>query len=50
MRTEKEIKETVKIFNDLAKIGRLTEMAKLSRDMLLWVLGKDFRVKKEKKI
>jgi len=49
MRTEKEIKEAIKIFNDLETLNALVPSAKVSRDMLLWVLGKNFKFKTKKK-
>jgi len=45
MRTEKEIKEAIKIFDDLEGLNALVPSAKVSRDMLLWVLGKTFKYK-----
>ncbi len=42
MRTEKEIKEAVKNYNDLDKRNALTDIGKRVRDILEWVLGKNF--------
>lgn len=43
MRTEKEIKESVKLLQALDKNSSLGEKEKHGLDVLLWVLGKDFK-------
>jgi len=48
MRTENEIRNAIKILDALDKFNNLNVMGKAKKEILLWVLAKDFKTKKKK--